>query len=63
MGFAGTSAIAVLLVGGWWIGAESRTNPVVIGLLAAATLLMWWFIHLGFPAPRAHRPGLRVAPT
>jgi hypothetical protein len=53
----------VLLVGGWRIGAESRTNPVVIGLVATATLLMWWFVHLAFPARAQRRRGLRVAPT
>jgi hypothetical protein len=60
MGLAGGSAIAVLMVGGWLLGPDTRTNPIVLGLLTGATLLMWWFLHLGFPARRRR---LGVAPA
>lgn len=63
MGLAGGTAIAVLAVGGWLLGPETRTNPVVLGLLAGATLLMWWFLHLGFPPPPTSGRRLDVAPT
>lgn len=63
MGLAGGGAVAVLLVGGLLLGPNTRTNPVVLGLLTGATSLMWWFIHLGFPAPPARRRPLRVATT
>ena len=60
MGLAGGSAIAVLIVGGWLLGADTRTSPVVLGLLTGSTLLMWWFLHLGFPPSPAHRRPRRL---
>lgn len=63
MGVAGGSAVVVLLVGGWLLGADSRTNPIVLGILGATTLLMSCLVGLGFPSAGAKRRRLgRVAP-
>jgi hypothetical protein len=63
MGLAGGGGVGVLLVGAWLLGADTRTNPVVLVLLAGMTLLMWWFIHLGFPPQRERRRRLGVVPS
>ena len=63
MGLAGGGAVAVVLVGGWLLGSDSRTSPVVLGLVTGATMLMWCFIHLGFPPRPARRRRLGVAPA